>query len=46
LIPRNRQSQREGHDDPLVSSAKRESVENSCKVRVACTDLVIFLATK
>ena len=37
---------REGYDDPLDSSVERESVENSCKACVACTDLAIFSAKK
>ena len=36
---------REGYGDPLDSSVKRESIENSCKSCVACTDLAIFSAT-
>ena len=38
--------EREGYDDPLDSSVERESVENSCRACVACTDLAIFSATK
>jgi len=38
--------EREGYDDPLDSSVKRDSVENSCIACVACTDLAIFSATK
>ena len=36
---------REGYEDPLDSSVKGDSVDNSCKACVACTDLAIFSAT-
>ena len=38
--------EREGYDDPLDSLVNKESVKNSCKSCVACTDLAIFSATQ